>query len=183
LAVVPAAAAPQQAAPVDDDSLSAAEAAFAAGDYRLAARLAARQANEPESCILRVRAEANFDPALAERTCSSALDRHALSPALHYLHALLLIGQGRDGEAIEELRQVIYLDRTQPLACFTLGSVLQRRGDLPAARREYRNAWRLCGRLPPDACVPLSEAECAGRLSEAAAARMEQIDAVQELQR
>lgn len=162
------------------DSLEAAEAAYAAGDYRLAAQLAARHCDEPGSCSLRVRALANLDPMLAEQTCASAIGLHRLSAELHYLHAVLLIGRGRDEEAIDELRQVTYLDRGQPLAYFTLGSVLQRRGDLRAARRAYRNARRLCKLVAPDATVPLSDAERADRLAEAADACIAEIEAAEE---
>jgi hypothetical protein len=78
------------------------------------------------------------------------------------------------------LRRVTYLDRAQPLAHFTLGSVLQRRGNLAAARRAYRNVLRLCRPLPPDMAVPLSDAESVARLGEAAAACIAEIDATQE---
>lgn len=162
------------------EGLEAAEAAYAAGDYRLASQLAARRSEESDGCILRVRALANFDSVLAEQTCESATRRHPLNAELHYLHAVLLIGQGREEEAIDALRRVTYLDRAQPLAHFTLGSVLQRRGNLAAARRAYRNVLRLCRLLPPDMAVPLSDAESVARLGEAAAACIAEIDATQE---
>ncbi|HVW35782.1 MAG TPA: hypothetical protein VHB99_00705, partial [Pirellulales bacterium] len=162
------------------ESLEAAEAAYAAGDYRLAARLAAGHCDEPGGCSLRVRALANLDPLSAEQTCASAIGRHRLSAELHYLHAVLLIGRGRDEDAIDELRQVTYLDRAQPLAYFTLGSVLQRRGNLRGARRAYRNAQQLCKLVAPDATVPLSDAERADRLVEAADACIAEIEAAEE---
>jgi len=179
LAHVQTTEAPQRTA-ISVDRLEAAEAAYAAGDYRLAAQLAARHCDEPVGCSLRVRALANLDPLLAEQTCASATGRHRLSAELHYLHAVLLVGQGRDEEAIDDLRQVTYLDRAQPLAYFTLGSVLQRRGDLHGARRAYRNAHRLCNLLAPDATVPLSDAERADCLAEAADACIAEIEAAEE---
>lgn len=161
-------------------SLQTAEAAFAAGDYRLAAQLAACRFDEPDACLLHVRALANVDPVLAEQACESVQRRHPWNVELHYLHAVLLIGQGRDEEAINALRRATYLDRAQPLAHFTLGSILQRRGKWSEARRAYCNAWRLCRLLPGEMTVPLSDAERAERLADAAEACIAEIDATQE---
>lgn len=180
LAGAAVATAPERRAPGREDRLAAAQRAYAAGDYPLAAQLAAANCEHAEGCVLRVRALANFDPVAAELVCSAAILRHPLSAPLHYLQGVLLVGQGRETEAIDALRQVIYLDRAQPLAHFTLGSILQRRGDLPRARRAYRNAQRLCEALPPDAPIFFSEGERAERLAGASAARIFELEAILE---
>lgn len=183
--VVPAGAAPPLAAQRRGPALAAdrrrpAQLAYEAGDYRRAAELAAADAEDSRGCELRVRALANIDPSAAEQACAAALARHRLSVPLHYLHAVLLVGQGRDDESLDQLNQVTYLDRSQPLAHYTRGSILQRRGDLRGAMRAYRNAQRLCEALAPDACVPLSDGERADRLRDAVAQRIAALRAIQE---
>ena len=133
----------------------------------------ARGAEDP---IAAIRALANSDPVKAIESCAAAIGRDRLSTELHYLHAILLLEQGRDEEAIQAVRRVLYLDRSLALAHFTLGTMLKRRDDIAAARRAYRNARDLCLASPPDQPVALAEGELAGRLAEAAAAQLALLD-------
>ena len=162
------------------EPLAAAQQAFARGDYRQAAELAPLFGDQPAACELQVLALANLDLAEAEVTCASAVARHASNVPLRYLHAVLLIGLGRDIDALEELRQAIYFDRSQPLPHFTLGSIFQRLGELRKARQAYRNAQRLCEAIPPDAIAMLSDGETAAKLAEACAERIAILDQIQE---
>jgi chemotaxis protein methyltransferase CheR len=125
---------------------------------------------------LHIRALANLEPRLAERACAEAVARHALSAELHYLHAALLLELGRDDEAVQAVRRVIYLDRSLAVGHFTLGALLRGRGDLAGARRAYRNARDLCAARPPEETVPLGDGEPAGRLAAAAAAELGTLD-------
>jgi chemotaxis protein methyltransferase CheR len=160
-----------------DEVLADAHRALARGDYRQAAILTGPLLADPVAAGLHIRALANLDAAQAERACAAAVQRHALQPELHYLHAVLLIDHKRDEEAAHKLRQVIYLDRSLAIAHFTLGALLVRRGDPAGARRAYRNARELCARRPADEEVPLAEGERAGRLAEAAAYQLALLDA------
>jgi chemotaxis protein methyltransferase CheR len=126
--------------------------------------------------VLLVRALANRDPDEAERACGAEAARHPLSGELHYLRAVLLLGLGREAEAAVAARRAIYLDRSLAIAHFTLGSILQRRGDRAGARRAYRNARDLCAARPADEVVPLTDGEPAGRLAAAAQAQMARLD-------
>jgi chemotaxis protein methyltransferase CheR len=129
------------------------------------------------TAALHVQALANLETTEAERACAAAAAQYPLSVQLHYLHAVLLLELGRDEQAIQEARRVIYLDRSLALAHFTLGSILKRRGNLAGARRAYRNARNLCLASPAGLALPLAEGEHAGRLAEAAAAQLALIDA------
>jgi chemotaxis protein methyltransferase CheR len=99
-----------------------------------------------------------------------------LSIELSYLRGLLLLDLGRDEEAVQALRRVLYLDQSLAVAHFALGAALLRRGDRDGARRAYRNARNLCAACPPDQPVPLADGACAGPLAEAAAAQLAQLD-------
>jgi chemotaxis protein methyltransferase CheR len=124
----------------------------------------------------RIREIANQDCAAAERECSHAVAADPLDAELHYLHGLLLMNLGRDAEAVPALQRVLYLDRTLAIAHFALGSLLQRRGDLPGARRAFRNARDLATSRPPEDIAPLADGETFARLAAAAAARLAQLD-------
>jgi chemotaxis protein methyltransferase CheR len=153
-------------APLDE-----AAAAFARGDYAAAVELAALS-GEADAAALRVRALANLDALRAERAAAEAAARHPLRAELHYLHGALLLGLGRNDEAILAVRRALYLDRSLAAAHCTLGALLERRGDEAGARRAYRNARDLCAARPPEEEVPLTDGEHAGRLAEAADARL-----------
>ena len=161
------------------DLLAEAQQAFASGDYDRAVQLT-RDRSDEAACVLQVRSMANTDAARSEAVCAEAAARLPLSVELHYLHAVLLGSLGRDAEAVQAARRVLYLDRSLAVGHFTLGSLLERTGDLTGARRAYRNAHDLCRARPMDEAVPLSDGESAGRLAEAAAAQRAVLDAAVE---
>lgn len=106
--------------------------------------------------------------------------RHPLSTRLHPLHSLLLIALGRYGEAMKVAGRVVYLDRSLAVGHFTLGSILRRTGDLPGARRAFRNVRDLCGALPKDEAVPLGGGDTAGPLAQAPGIELEMLEAAYE---
>jgi chemotaxis protein methyltransferase CheR len=154
-----------------DGGLHEAHAALRSGEWGRAARLAGTVAGggDEAGAVLHVRAQANVDAAQAARTCAEALRRHPLSVELRHLYALLLLGQGRAGEAAAAARQALYLEPELVVGHLTLGLALRRAGDREGAARALRTAEALARRLSPDAAVPLAEGELAGALAEAAA--------------
>jgi chemotaxis protein methyltransferase CheR len=139
---------------------------------------------KPEACVLRIKALANAAGA-AEATEAAARDaaRFPLSAELHFLHAVLLIGLGRDEEAAGVLRRVLYLDRSLAVAHFVVASLLARRGDGAGARAAYGKAHDLAARRNPEEPLSLSDGEPAGRLAEAAAVQMALIESAPEAAR
>jgi chemotaxis protein methyltransferase CheR len=154
------------------DPLAEARNALDRGDYARSAALTRGLLKMEEANVIYVQALANQEVSEAERACAEATVRHPLSPELHYLHAVLLLNLGREEEAAQAARRVIYLDRSLAIAHFTLGSILRRRGDHAGARRAYRNARELCAAMPAEQAVALGEGEPAGRLAEAAAVEL-----------
>lgn len=106
-------------------------------------------------------------PLQAEGMATAALHAHPLSPELHFLHAVILMELARHNNAVAALRKAIYLSPDLALGHFMLGSVLQRSGEIAAARRAYRNVLALCRSHAPDAIVPLSQGERFAGLLEA----------------
>ncbi len=134
-------------------------------------------ADGPAACIPEIKALANAAGAVAAADAAAQVtSRFPLSAELHFLHAVLLISLGRDEEAGDVLRRVLYLDRSLAVAHFVVGSLLVRRGDVGGARAAYRNARDLAAKRHPDELLPLSDGEPAGRLSEVAAAQMALLD-------
>jgi chemotaxis protein methyltransferase CheR len=157
------------------DPLADAQQAFAAGDYERAVRLT-RDRPDEAACVLHVRSMANLDAARGATVCADATERLPLSVELHYLLAILLGSLGRNDEAVQAVRRVLYLDRSLAVGYFTLGSLLTRSGDLTGARRAYRNAYDICRTRPAEEEAPLSDGESVGRLGEAAAAQRAILD-------
>jgi chemotaxis protein methyltransferase CheR len=134
-------------------------------------------AHSPPELAGQIRARANVDLAGAERACGEALRQRPLSAELHYLHALLLLAAGYDSRAIAALRRVLFIDRSLAVAHFTLGTMLERRGDTEGARRAYRKARDLAADWPGGEPLPLGDGEQAPDLLAAAVARLAGLDA------
>ena len=159
------------------DALREGQAALVRGDYSGAVRWTEGYRHDPGACVLHLKALANIDTLHAVQASAEAVQRHALSPELHYLHAVLLMEVNRDAEAVQAARRAVFLDRSLAIAHFTLGSILQRRGALHDAQRCFRNARDLCAARPPDEIVPLTDGEAAGRLAEAAEVQLDSLQA------
>ena len=159
------------------DSFREGQAALLRGDYGGAVRWIEGHRGDPGACVLHIKALANIDTLHAVHASAEAAQRHALSPELHYLHAVLLMEVNRDVEAVQAARRAVFLDRSLAIAHFVLGSILQRRGVLPEAQRHFRNARDLCAARPPDEIVPLTDGEAAGRLAAAAEVQLHTLQA------
>jgi chemotaxis protein methyltransferase CheR len=165
---------PRSAATVPSPAVKAARAAPAIGGRRPGAASKSRAGADAAS---RIRAMANTGPLeAAEASAAEAVARHPLSPELHFVHSVVLIALERQDEAQASLRKVIYLDPTLAAAHLTLGSVLQRRGELAAARRAFATAHALCLARPAAEPVPLTDGDTAGRLAESAEAQIRVLD-------
>jgi chemotaxis protein methyltransferase CheR len=162
------------------DPLTQARKAFAEGDYALAAQLTRGLTADVSASALHVRSLANLNSSQAELACADFLRAHPLSSKLHYLHAVLHLDLGQVEAAGAALRRVIYLDRSLAIAHFTLGSLLERQGDIAGARRAYRNARDLCATRPAEEILPLAEGGRAGRLFETASVQLGILDSIQE---
>lgn len=126
-----------------------------------------------QAAVARVRSLANAgDLQAAGGACAAALDVHRTSAELTYLHGVLLVEAGQVAEAAAAFRACLYLDRTLAVAHLALGGSLLRLGDAVGARRALKNAEHLLASEPPDAQVPASDGERAGRLVAAARAQL-----------
>ena len=170
----PAPVAPQEA----PDGLADAARSYAERDYERAAeqasRLVQRNGSDPAPWVVLVRALANRgELEAAGRACAAAFDRHRTSAELAYLHAVLLAEAGRHADAVAAARRSLYLDRGLVVAHLALGGALARLGDTEGACRSAQNARRLLAGMAPDAIVPASDGEPAGRLAEMAEVQLQ----------
>jgi Flp pilus assembly protein TadD len=133
---------------------------------------------ELEEQVARAQALADARDSRAETACLDALRRCPLSIKLHYLHASLLLEQGRDEEALAALGKVIYLDRNNAAAHFRLGSVLARRGNYSAARRAFARVHELCAGQPANDRVPLAPEDTWVQLQRAADDQLARLELV-----
>jgi chemotaxis protein methyltransferase CheR len=118
----------------------------------------------------RIRQVAKRDGAAqAVAACREQLNREPLAAELHLLHASLLIELGRDAEAAEALRGLLYLDAGLALGHFLSGLVFRRQGERRKAARAYRRVVALCATHPDEAPVPWGDGVSHRSLAEAAA--------------
>ena len=181
----PGAAPSSQPAPIErhpamapSDPLAEARSALARGDNARVVERTRLFTLDLEATVLRVRALANLgytEEALANATEAAA--RHPTSVEMGFLHAILLMSHTRYAEAERALQRVLYLDGSLAVAHFALGATLHRLGNRKSAMRAYRNARDLASRRPTEEILALTDGERAGQLSEAAAARLEILDA------
>ncbi len=150
--------------------------ALLAGQYDRAAELTAAGTNQEEVGCLHVKALANSDTDLAQTACQSILVQHPFSVELHYLHAVLLMEQRRDQQALTVIRRVLFLDPSQVIAHLTLGALLRRAGDLSGAYRAFRNARDLCQAKDGARHVPLTEDETFGSVRRVALSQLASLD-------
>jgi chemotaxis protein methyltransferase CheR len=135
-----------------------AHAAFTRADYPQVIQLARLHPDDHALSVLWVRASWNHaDGWLAQRVCAEAIEHHALSAELHYLHAVALLDCRRLTEALAAVNKALYLDRSLSVVHFALGSILERLHDLDGARRAYRNAHSCAIAQPPDQLLPLGD--------------------------
>jgi len=80
----------------------------------------------------------------------AALNDDPLLVNAHYINAMIHIEHEMLAEAIQALQAVLYSERENALASFTLGSLYTQTGDLPKAYRAWRNAHHALENRPED---------------------------------
>ena len=101
----------------------------------------AAAAEDVQAAIERLRKAADAGPSeQVLQLAGELIDRYPLAAELHLLHALLLFDLQRDDVAEAALRRALFLDPSLALAHFTLGMIVQRRGNAQAAARSFQNA-------------------------------------------
>lgn len=135
---------------------------------------------DPKHSCAEIRATWNAlgaEPALAR--CTKALAHGAAHAELHHLEALLLWELRRFVPAANAMRRVLYLDRSNAVAHFGLAALLERTGDLRAARRSYANALACCDKVPPDYPLPLGDGIVASGLRGEVLRSLRRLDALE----
>lgn len=160
-----------------DVAIQAAQDALHEGDFERVRELTEARTDHPFATALLIRALAGQDTGRAEQACAVAVDRHPAFEELQYLHSILLLELNRYREAEQAARKTLFLRSDLAIGHFTLGIILQRSGKIQEAERSFRNALRICRRLPPETVIPLSDGEHAGRLLQMASQHLAMIGA------
>ncbi|MDZ5696192.1 CheR family methyltransferase [Chelativorans sp. M5D2P16] len=101
---------------------------------------------------------------VAAELAAEATGKHPLSARLHHLHGLVLMALGQYENAAAALRQILYLNRSLPVAHFLLGKCCLP-NDHKVALRAFETAHALCAGRPPDERVELMEGFSAGQFA------------------
>lgn len=119
-----------------------------------------------EAALQRARTCANAgDLKRAKELCDAAIAADKLNPAGYYLRAMILEEEGNGEEAIQALKQALYLKPDLVLVHFALGSLTRRQGKQKEAQKHLDNALHLLEAYRPDDLLPQSENISAGRLA------------------
>ncbi|MEP7352584.1 MAG: CheR family methyltransferase [Acidobacteriota bacterium] len=104
----------------------------------------------------------------AARCCEGLLVTDPLNPRVHLIRGLIFEQMGRFDQAEQSLRRVIYLDHQSVLARYSLGLVLQSRGQVHPAVRCFENTLQLLDSVSRDYRYSDADGITAGELRELA---------------
>jgi chemotaxis protein methyltransferase CheR len=115
--------------------------------------------------LILAKAHANLgDLQGAESWCDRALAEDRLCPDAHYLRAQILQEQGLPDEAMEELRQLLFLDPGCVMAHFASANLLRQKGREKEAMKQYRTVESLLKGYDHEQALSLADGLTAGRL-------------------
>jgi len=122
---------------------------------------------DPSAFSLLARSLANQGKLLeALECCDRSIAADKLNPASHYLRALILHEQGARDDAVQSLRNALYLDPKFVLAYFTLGNIARDRGQIRDARKHLAVAQQLLSGYQPEDILPESDGMTVERFAE-----------------
>ena len=98
--------------------------------------------------------------------CEKAIATDKLDPQMHYLYATILQENNQVNDAIASHKNAIYLDPDFVLSYYSLGSIFLRQGNLPGAKKCYKNVLSILDKCGNDEILPESEGLTAGRFRE-----------------
>ncbi len=96
--------------------------------------------------------------------CERAIATDKLTPAYHYLRAVILLEMGQEDESKTCLNRALYLDQDFVLAHFALGNLARRKGMRRETDRHFNNALSILQSYRPDNIVPESGGISAERM-------------------
>lgn len=107
--------------------------------------------------------------------CRKMIERNPLDAPAHYTLGLLLESSSVT-EAEAEFRRAIYLDRRFAVAHYHLGTCLQRRGELAAALKSFRNVLQILEGQAPDQPLKIGEGITVSELADLAKMHIEGLE-------
>ena len=126
-----------------------------------------KNALTPDELLLLVRAYINLGKLSdAIALCEKAIATDKLDPQMHYLYATILQENNQVNDAIASHKNAIYLDPDFVLSYYSLGSIFLRQGNLPGAKKCYKNVLSILDKCGNDEILPESEGLTAGRFRE-----------------
>jgi len=105
--------------------------------------------------------------------CNEVIASDKLAPGLYFLRASILQELDKINEAIESLKQAIYIDPDYIMGHFTLGNLFIRQGNIKNAKRYFNNALELLSTCSNDDIPEESEGLSAKYLREIILANMQ----------
>jgi chemotaxis protein methyltransferase CheR len=98
--------------------------------------------------------------------CEKAISIDKLEPKIHHLYATILQEHNQLNEAVTSLKHAIYLDPNFVLSYYSLGNLFLKLGNLPGAKKCYKNILSILDKCGLDEILPDSEGLTTGRFKE-----------------
>jgi chemotaxis protein methyltransferase CheR len=115
-------------------------------------------------------------PSMAADVCRRHLENHPLDPRAHLWLAFTCEQEGDYGQAEQQYRRAIYLDRTSALAHYYLAMLQQRMLRKSAAQRSFENVIALLRPMCADAVIDDVDGLTVSALAELAAMNLEALE-------
>ncbi len=123
--------------------------------------------NERTAISLLAKIKANLGKlSEAQSLCERAIKLDKLDPCIYYLMATVMHEQGKDMEAIDNLKKAIYLDNDFVLAHFLLGNLNMKLGKYDVGKKSFNQAHRSLKKLNEDSILAESDGITVGRFKE-----------------
>jgi len=120
-----------------------------------------------ESMVLLAKSYANIgELEQAKNWCEKAIESEKLNPEIYYLLSTIFQSAENIDDAINSLKQSIYLDHEFIMAHFTLGMLLFQKRKPVESKKSMKNALSLLELTDTDEILPYSEGMTVGRLVE-----------------
>jgi chemotaxis protein methyltransferase CheR len=138
-------------------------------------KVIAQQPDRALTCVLLGRSCANLGYwEEAKGWCTQAVCLDKLALEAYYTLALVFQHCGALDAALDAMKKVVYIDRTNVLGHFGLADLYRRKGQFPQALKSLDNARRLLSAHADEAFISGSGGTTAGRLREAVIRRQQQ---------
>jgi tetratricopeptide (TPR) repeat protein len=100
----------------------------------------------------------------ALEACNEAIKASKLDSRFYYIKATILMEMGRNTDALNSLRQLLFIDPDHAMGHFSTGYILMKQGDIRKAKLFYGNVLNITKNMSDAIILPCSEGLSLGHI-------------------